>query len=110
VIGDGADEESVMDPVVKAFARILRPNGILLSGWNFEKNILIQCRFESVSMYFRHECVMSLPVTKTILNLPNIYNWLVKTNPRKPTPSRREFLTILLKTERRLTKRLYPQL
>jgi SAM-dependent methyltransferase len=80
VLGDGVDEESEMNRAVTAIWRILRPNGILLIGWNSYKKYPDPMSLESVSTYFRHECVLPLPVTKTFPDEPVIYNWLTKTN------------------------------
>ena len=78
VLGDGVDEESEMNRAVKAVARVLRPNGILLIGWNSEKKHPDPMSLETLSKYFRRGSALSLPVTKTFPDSPVIYNWLVK--------------------------------
>ena len=78
VIGDGLDEEDQMNRAVTAIARILRPNGILLIGWNSLKKHPDPLRLEAVATYFRHECVFALPVRKTFPDTDHVYDWLVK--------------------------------
>ena len=48
VIGDGTglDEEDQMNRAVTAIARILRPNGILLIGWNSSKSTRTRCNLK----------------------------------------------------------------
>ncbi|MBV8102663.1 MAG: GNAT family N-acetyltransferase [Verrucomicrobia bacterium] len=83
VLGDGVDEESEMDRAVTAIWRILRSEGIFLIGWNSDKKHPDPMSLESLSTYFRHECVLPLPVTKTFPDSPVIYNWFVKSNGRR---------------------------
>jgi SAM-dependent methyltransferase len=78
VIGDGLDEEGQMNRAVTAIARILRPNGILLIGWNSLKKHPDPVQLKAVAAYFRHECVFSLPVRKTFPDTDHVYDWLVK--------------------------------
>jgi SAM-dependent methyltransferase len=78
VLGDGVDEESHMNRAVKAIARILRPNGILLIGWNSQKKHPNPIELEAVTMYFRRERVLPLPLRKTFPNTDHVYDWLVK--------------------------------
>ena len=84
VIGDGLDEEDQMNRAVTAIARILRPNGILLIGWNSLKKHPDPLRLEAVATYFRRECVFSLPVRKTFPDTDHVYDWLVKRNSAQP--------------------------
>jgi SAM-dependent methyltransferase len=85
VIGDGLDEEDQINRAVTAIARILRPNGILLIGWNSQKKHPDPLRLEAVATYFRHECVFSLPVRKTFPDTDHVYDWLVKTDVPQTT-------------------------
>ena len=78
VIGHGLDEEGQMNRAVTAIARILRPNGTLLIGWNSLKKHPDPVQLEAVAAYFRHECVFSLPVRKTFPDTDHVYDWLVK--------------------------------
>jgi SAM-dependent methyltransferase len=80
VIGDGLDEEGEMNRAVTAIARILRPNGTLLIGWNSLKKHPDPVQLEAVAAYFRHECVFSLPLRKTFPDTDHVYDWLVKVN------------------------------
>jgi hypothetical protein len=80
VIGDGVDDESQMNRTVTAIARILRPNGILLIGWNSLKKHPDPMKLDAVTTYFRHECMLPLPVRKTFPNTDHVYDWLVKIN------------------------------
>jgi SAM-dependent methyltransferase len=86
VIGDGTglDEEDQMNRAITAIARILRPNGILLIGWNSLKKHCDPLQLEAVGTYFRHECVFSLPVRKTFPDTDHVYDWLLKTNAAQP--------------------------
>ena len=86
VIGDGTglDEEDQMNRAITAIARILRPNGILLIGWNSLKKHRDPLQLEAVGTYFRHECVFSLPVRKTFPDTDHVYDWLLKTNAAQP--------------------------
>jgi CelD/BcsL family acetyltransferase involved in cellulose biosynthesis/SAM-dependent methyltransferase len=81
VLGDGVDDENEMNRAITAIAHILRPNGVLLIGWNSDnKEYPDPMSVEAISMYFRREGVLPLPVTKTFRDSPVIYNWLVKAN------------------------------
>jgi SAM-dependent methyltransferase len=80
VLGHGVDEESTMNRAVKAIARILRPNGILLIGWNTQKKHPDPMELEAVTTYFRRECPLPLPLRKTFRDTDHVYDWLVKTN------------------------------
>ena len=80
VIGDGLDEEDQMNRAVTAIARILRPNGILLIGWNSLKKHPDPLQLGAVVTYFRHECLFPLPSRKTFSDTDLVYDWLVKTN------------------------------
>jgi SAM-dependent methyltransferase len=80
VIGDGTglDEEDQMNRAVTAIARILRPNGILLIGWNSFKEHPDPLQLEAVATNFRHECPYSLPSRQTFPDTDHVYDWLVK--------------------------------
>jgi SAM-dependent methyltransferase len=80
VIGDGVDDESAMDRTVTAIARILRPNGILLIGWDSLKKHPNPVEIEAVTTYFRHEPVLTLPARKTFPDTDKVYDWLIKTD------------------------------
>lgn len=80
VIGDGVDEESEMNRAVNAIAHILRPHGILLIGWNSDKKHSNPMELDAVTMYFRHECVLPLPLRKSFPDTDHVYDWLVKSN------------------------------
>lgn len=80
VIGTGVDEESEMNRTITAIARILRSNGILLIGWDSLKKHPDPTKIEAVNKYFRHECVLPLPVRKIFPNTDHVYDWLVKTD------------------------------
>ena len=81
VLGDGVDEKNEMNWAITAIARILRPNGVLLIGWNSDnKEYPDPMSVEAIPMYFRRECVLPLPVTKNFPDSPVVYNWLVKAN------------------------------
>ena len=84
VIGDGVDKEDDMNRAITAIARILRPNGTLLIGWNSLKKHPDPMELEAVATYFRHECVFSLPVRKTFPNTDHVYDWLVKNKAAQP--------------------------
>jgi SAM-dependent methyltransferase len=79
VIGDGVDDESEMNRTVTAIARILRPNGILLIGWDSLKKHPDPMEIQAVTTYFRHESVLPLPARKTFPDTDKVYDWLVKT-------------------------------
>ncbi len=80
VIGDGTglDEEDQMNQAITAIARILRPNGILLIGWNSFKEHPDPLQLEAVATNFRHECPYSLPSRQTFPDTDHVYDWLVK--------------------------------
>jgi SAM-dependent methyltransferase len=80
VIGDGVDDESAINRTVTAIARILRPNGILLIGWDSLKKHPNPVEIEAVTTYFRHEPVLTLPARKTFPDTDKIYDWLIKTD------------------------------
>ncbi len=86
VIGDGVDDEREMNRTVTAIARILRPNGILLIGWNSRKKHPNPMKIEAVTTYFRYECVLPLDVRKVFPNTDHVYDWLAKINPAEPSP------------------------
>jgi len=79
VIGDGVDDESEMNRAVTAIARILRPSGMLLIGWDALKKHPDPIGIEAVTTYFRHESVLSLPVRKIFVDTDKVYDWLIKT-------------------------------
>src|SRR5260370_3654424 len=81
VIGDGVDKEDHMNRAITAIARILRPNGTLLIGWNSLKKHPDPIQLEAVATYFRRESIFSLPVRKTFPDTDHVYDWLAKTNP-----------------------------
>ena len=80
VIGDGVDDESAMNRTVSAIARILRPNGTLLIGWDSLKEHPDPMKIEAVTTYFRRECMLPLPVRKTFPDTDKVYDWLTKTH------------------------------
>jgi SAM-dependent methyltransferase len=80
VFGDGVDEEVSMNRAVKAIARILRPNGILLIGWKSEKKHPNPMELEAVAENFHRECMLRLPSIKTFLDTDHVYGWLMKTS------------------------------
>jgi SAM-dependent methyltransferase len=84
VIGSGVDEENAMNQAVKAIARILRPNGILLIGWNSNKKHPDPVQLDAVRRYFRYECVLGLPTRKTFTDTDHVYDWLLKINSVEP--------------------------
>jgi len=79
VIGDGVDDEREMNRTVTAIARILRPNGILLIGWDSLKKHPDPMEIQAVTTYFRHESVLPLPARKTFPDTDKVYDWLVNT-------------------------------
>ena len=79
VIGDGVDDESEMNRMLTAIARILRPNGTLLIGWDSLKKLPDPMEIETVAKYFRHESILPLPVRKTFSDTDKVYDWLIKT-------------------------------
>lgn len=80
VIGNGVDQEIEMNRTLTAIARILRPNGVLLIGWDSDKHHPDPTELEAAAMYFRHECMLKLPARKTFPDTNHVYDWLVKTN------------------------------
>jgi SAM-dependent methyltransferase len=80
VLGTGVDEESEMNVALASIARILRPNGILLIGWNSQNKHPDPMRLEAVKTYFRREEVLSLPLRKTFPGTDHVYDWLTKTS------------------------------
>lgn len=84
VIGDGVDKEDDMNRAITAIARILRPNGTLLIGWNSLKKHPDPIQLEAIARYFRHECAFSLPPRKTFADTDHVYDWLVKTQAAQP--------------------------
>jgi dienelactone hydrolase len=78
VIGFGVDDESGINRTVTAIARILRPNGMLLIGWDSLKNSPDPTRLETVTTYFRHGCILPLPTRKTFSDTDKVYDWLIK--------------------------------
>jgi SAM-dependent methyltransferase len=79
VIGHGVDDESGMNRTLTAIARILRPNGMLLIGWDTLKNLPDPTKLETATTYFRHECIFPLPVRKTFSDTDKVYDWLIRT-------------------------------
>jgi SAM-dependent methyltransferase len=98
VIGDGLDKEDEMNRAVKAIARVLQPNGILLIGWNSQKKHADPMKLETVTAYFRHECVLPLPARKTFPNTDHVYDWLVKTYAAEATALAQEVSGDLVKS------------
>jgi SAM-dependent methyltransferase len=86
VIGDGVDDENEMNRAVTAIARILRPNGILLIGWDSLKNHPDPMKIEAVTTYFSHESVLPLPQRKTFPDTDKVYDWLIKTTAAEESP------------------------
>jgi len=84
VLGHGVDQEDEMNRAVKAIAHILRANGILLIGWNSEKKHSDPTALEAVTLYFRHEPVLPLPVRKTFPDTDHVYDWLIKASAAEP--------------------------
>ena len=87
VIGDGVDDESEMNRTVSAIARILRPNGTLLIGWDSLKEHPDPMEIEAVTAYFRRECMLPLPVRKTFPDTDKVYDWLTKTHAAEANAS-----------------------
>jgi hypothetical protein len=79
VIGDGVDDESQMNGAVTAIAGILRPNGILLIGWDSLKNHPDPMKIDAVTAHFTHGSVLPLPQRKTFPDTDKVYDWLIKT-------------------------------
>lgn len=79
VIGDGVNDESAMNRTLTAIARILRPNGTLLIGWDSLKKLPDPMEMETVTTYFQHESILPLPVRKTFSDTDKVYDWLIKT-------------------------------
>jgi hypothetical protein len=69
-----------MNRTVTAIARILRPNGMLLIGWDSLKKHPDPMKIEAVTTHFRHECVLPLPARKTFPDTDKVYDWLIKTH------------------------------
>jgi SAM-dependent methyltransferase len=80
VIGHGIDDESEINRAIEAISRILRPNGLLLIGWNSDKRHPDPITVEAVARYFRRMQVLPLPLRKTFPDTDHVYDWLVKTN------------------------------
>ena len=80
VIGDGVDEESEINSAIEAIARILRPNGLLLIGWNSDKGHPDPSTVEAASRYFRRTQALPLPARKTFPDTDHVYDWLLKAN------------------------------
>ena len=80
VIGDGVDDKNTMNRTLTAIARILRPNGTLLIGWDSLKKLPDPMQMETVAKYFRHQCILPLPVRKTFSDTDKVYDWLIKTD------------------------------
>jgi SAM-dependent methyltransferase len=85
VIGNGIDNESEMNRTVTAVARILRPNGLLLIGWDSLKKLPDPIKIEAVTTCFRHESTLPLPKRKTFPDTDKVYDWLIKTRSEKRT-------------------------
>ena len=99
VIGDGVNDESGMNRTVTAIARILRPNGMLLIGWDSLKNLPDPITLETVTTYFRHECILPLPVRKTFSDTDKVYDWLIKTEPPEAGASTKAVSGTLVKSK-----------
>ncbi len=84
VIGDGVDEEGAMNRALEAIGHILKPDGLLLIGWNSNKDHLDPMELAAVSSYFRRECVLPLPLRKTFPDTDHVYDWLTKLRPLEP--------------------------
>jgi SAM-dependent methyltransferase len=84
VIGDGVDDEDAMNRAVEAIARILKPGGILLIGWNSDKDHPDPMRLAAVATYFCHQCPLPLPLRKTFPDTDHVYDWLTKTKAGQP--------------------------
>jgi hypothetical protein len=78
VIGDGVDDESQINQTVTAIARILRPNGLLLIGWDALKEHSNPMEIHATNTFFRHESILALPVRKTFADTDKVYDWLIK--------------------------------
>jgi SAM-dependent methyltransferase len=85
VIGHGVDDEREMNRALTAIAHILRPNGILLIGWNSTKQHPDPMELDAITTYFRHECMLGLPVRKTFTTTDHVYDWLLRTNVAEAT-------------------------
>lgn len=90
VFGDGVDEESVMNRALTAIAHILRPNGMLLIGWNSEKKHPNPLGLAGATTSFRHGSTLSLPARKTFTDTDHVYDWLIKTNDAAPDAKAQE--------------------
>lgn len=78
VIGDGVDDEYAMNRAVTAIEKILKPSGILLIGWNSDKDHPDPMTIAAVDEYFHRECVLPLPLRKTFPDTDHVYDWLTK--------------------------------
>ena len=79
VIGDGVDDEDAMNRAVEAIVQILKPGGILLIGWNSNKNHPDPMTLAAVTTYFSRQAVSPLPLRKTFPDTDHVYDWLQKT-------------------------------
>jgi SAM-dependent methyltransferase len=77
VFGYGINENSQMNRAVEAIARILRPSGILLIGWDTHK-IPDPTDLDAVKTRFCRDQVLPLPVRKTFPDTDHVYDWLLK--------------------------------
>ena len=93
VIGWGVDEECQMNRAITAIARILRPSGALLIGWNSSKEHPDPLQLEAVATNFRHECPYSLPSRQTFPDTDHVYDWLVKVSGGVGTASKASTMT-----------------
>jgi SAM-dependent methyltransferase len=84
VFGHGVDNESAMNRAVTAISQILKPGGILLIGWNSNKKHPDPMALAAVDSYFRHECVLPLPLRKTFPDTDHVYDWLTKPAAAEP--------------------------
>ena len=78
VIGDGVNEKGAMNRALEAIGHILKPGGLLLVGWNSDKDHPDPMELAAVSTYFRRECVLPLPLRKTFPDTDHVYDWLTK--------------------------------
>lgn len=81
VIGHGVDEEDAMNRALEAIGQILKPGGLLLVGWNSNKDHPDPMDLAAVSTYFCRECVLPLPLRKTFPDTDHVYDWLTKATP-----------------------------
>jgi hypothetical protein len=87
ILGTGVDEESEINYALNAVARILRPDGILLIGWNSHNKHPDPMELEAVTKNFRREQVLPLPLRKTFPDTDHVYDWLVKNTPTDANPN-----------------------